>query len=445
MNTQKMTDVAVFENKEFGEIRTVTVDGEPWFVGKDVATALGYMKPENAISTHVDAEDKTSTLIQGSGSNYKSKTTLINESGLYSLILSSKLPKAKEFKHWVTDEVLPAIRKKGYYINPDTVKIHNDPSVPLTREELAMYFTYFVNSSNEYMSNTAKMITDHITAVDKRLDVLTQGYDDLRNTFNSLRSGYQTVLKGYTNSESRATALETALTDYLNRKETSPTVTSNVATPVATTHAPTSATPDSIFTNSLGPDATTAWVKDVWCAASAIAAKSHTDSHDALREIYKIIRQNGIQLSGLYGDWKQNNPHRAMVNMISESDYLRGEAEKAIHELYDKYYPERNEKKDQRETTTPSKIYKSQLLMSTPAEVRKCIEAVSNRDNLVYNRAAASVYREIERRIKEDLRLLADNFAENEGYMHCSKAYYISQKPELMKVLGEISGVKLAA
>ena len=111
--------MTVFKNlvhPEFGELRTVEIDGEPWFVGKDVAVALGYKKPENAIANHVSDEDKTSTLIQGSGSNYKSKATIINESGLYSLILSSKLPSAKEFKHWVTSEVLPSIRKNGAYI-----------------------------------------------------------------------------------------------------------------------------------------------------------------------------------------------------------------------------------------------------------------------------------------------------------------------------------------
>ena len=83
---------------------------------------LGYAKPENAIATHVDDEDKTSTLIQGSGSNYKSKTIIINESGLYSLILSSKLPKAKKFKHWVTSEVIPSIRKHGAYMTPETIE-----------------------------------------------------------------------------------------------------------------------------------------------------------------------------------------------------------------------------------------------------------------------------------------------------------------------------------
>ena len=110
-----MENLVKFENKDFGEIRTLTIANEPWFVGKDVAMALGYAKPENAIATHVDDEDKTTTLIQGTGSNYKSKAVIINESGLYSLILSSKLPTAKKFKRWVTSEVLPAIRKTGEY------------------------------------------------------------------------------------------------------------------------------------------------------------------------------------------------------------------------------------------------------------------------------------------------------------------------------------------
>ena len=105
----------VFKSKEFGQIRTCTVEGETYFVGKDVASALGYKKPENAIATHIDEEDKTSTLIQGSGSNYKSQVIVINESGLYSLILSSKLDSARRFKRWVTSEVLPAIRKNGRY------------------------------------------------------------------------------------------------------------------------------------------------------------------------------------------------------------------------------------------------------------------------------------------------------------------------------------------
>lgn len=111
-----MSDIKIFDNPEFGKIRTIDRDGEPWMVGVDVAKALGYATPRNAIASHVDDEDKTSALIRGTGSNYKSMAILINESGLYSLVLFSKLPTAKKFKRWVTNEVLPSIRKSGGYI-----------------------------------------------------------------------------------------------------------------------------------------------------------------------------------------------------------------------------------------------------------------------------------------------------------------------------------------
>lgn len=111
-----MNNLQIFKSPDFGQVRTIQQNGEPWFIGKDVAEILGYKKPENAIAVHVDDEDKTTTLIQGTGSNYKSNAVIINESGLYSLILSSKMPKAKEFKRWVTREVIPAIRKTGGYI-----------------------------------------------------------------------------------------------------------------------------------------------------------------------------------------------------------------------------------------------------------------------------------------------------------------------------------------
>ena len=110
------SNIQIFTSEVFGEIRTCQVNNQIMFVGKDVATALGYAKPENAIATHVDTEDKTTTLIQGTGTNYKSKVVIINESGLYALILSSKLPQAKAFKRWVTAEVLPQIRQTGGYI-----------------------------------------------------------------------------------------------------------------------------------------------------------------------------------------------------------------------------------------------------------------------------------------------------------------------------------------
>ena len=119
-----LNELKIFKNSEFGEIRTVEIDSEPWFVGKDVAEVLGYSKARNAILAHVDTEDKKDAPIQGDLGGTQNMI-IINESGLYSLILSSKLPNAKAFKRWVTSEVLPAIRKHGLYAkeelldNPD--------------------------------------------------------------------------------------------------------------------------------------------------------------------------------------------------------------------------------------------------------------------------------------------------------------------------------------
>ena len=108
-----MNDLKIFKNAEFGSIRTVTVDGQPYFVGKDVATILGYSNQPKALRDHVDDDDKT---VNDSFTVNGTKGILINESGLYSLVLSSKLPSAKRFKRWVTSEVLPAIRQTGGYI-----------------------------------------------------------------------------------------------------------------------------------------------------------------------------------------------------------------------------------------------------------------------------------------------------------------------------------------
>lgn len=122
-----MNDIQVFNSPEFGEIRTVEIDGKPYFVGADVAKALGYKRGTKAVQDHVDEEDRDAVPIQDSIGRMQN-TPIINESGLYSLILSSKLPSAKRFKHWVTSEVLPAIRKHGIYATEDvTDKILNNP------------------------------------------------------------------------------------------------------------------------------------------------------------------------------------------------------------------------------------------------------------------------------------------------------------------------------
>lgn len=110
-----MNELMIFNNPEFGNIRTIERDGTPWFVGKDVAEALGYAKPRNAIDTHVDPDDALKQGVTDSMGRTQ-EMTIINESGLYALVLGSKLPTAKKFKRWVTSEVIPSIRKSGGYI-----------------------------------------------------------------------------------------------------------------------------------------------------------------------------------------------------------------------------------------------------------------------------------------------------------------------------------------
>lgn len=121
-------EIQIFSNAEFGQIRTVEVDSTPYFVGKDVAEALGYSNASKAILAHVDSEDKQFIMVNIADSQNgnmpigATKTAIINESGVYSLILSSKLPKAKEFKHWVTSEILPTIRKHGAYMTGNVIE-----------------------------------------------------------------------------------------------------------------------------------------------------------------------------------------------------------------------------------------------------------------------------------------------------------------------------------
>ena len=121
-----MSEIELFNNPEFGSVRVVTINDEPYFVGKDIAKVLGYSNSRKALSDHVDEEDKGVTKCDTLGG--AQEMVVVNESGLYSLFLSSKLPTAKKFKHWVTSEILPAVRKHGAYMTPETIeKALNDP------------------------------------------------------------------------------------------------------------------------------------------------------------------------------------------------------------------------------------------------------------------------------------------------------------------------------
>ena len=155
-----MTDLQIFNNPEFGEIRAVEVDGEPWFVGKDMATALGYSNPRDALAKHVDDEDKN-TVAFCDGTPGNPNLTIINESGVYSLIFSSRLEKAKEFKRWVTAEVLPTIRKHGAYIAPG--------AAPQGLEAATLQAVL------QPIAATMEALTAAVQTLNQRMDVVEQG------------------------------------------------------------------------------------------------------------------------------------------------------------------------------------------------------------------------------------------------------------------------------
>lgn len=163
MNTRN--EIAIFENEEFGQVRVMGTPENPWFVAKDVATALGYTNPQKAIRDHVDVEDKGVNEMFTPGG--KQKVPVINESGVYALIMGSKLERAKKFKRWVTSEVLPAIRKQGYYgIShelTDAIKQLTDQYSTICNAIQLMAKTQ--QQTNEVLSmvaNTVKLMAHHI-------------------------------------------------------------------------------------------------------------------------------------------------------------------------------------------------------------------------------------------------------------------------------------------
>lgn len=144
--TSKLNEIKIFNNSEFGEIRTVTIDGEPWFVGVDIAKALGYKKPTDAVNNNVDEGDSTRKGVSDAN-GHKQTAIVINESGLYSLIIGSKLESAKKFKKWVTSEVLPTIRKTGGYVNSDDLFL--ETYFPFIDDESKVLFTQTLSKVRE--------------------------------------------------------------------------------------------------------------------------------------------------------------------------------------------------------------------------------------------------------------------------------------------------------
>lgn len=217
-----MNELQVFNSEEFGEVRSLVIDNEPWLVGIDVAKALGYSNASKAIIKHVDDEDKN--FIQNSqNGNFKIPNrglTLINESGLYSLILSSKLESAKKFKHWVTSEVLPTLRKTGSYAKVPTdprellmltIKAHEQTAqrVDVLEEKVtALEETTTINSSQQYtLERIAKTtVISALGGIDSRAYQLMS-----RKLFSNIWRDYKKYFK-------LGSYRDTLKTDYENAK-----------------------------------------------------------------------------------------------------------------------------------------------------------------------------------------------------------------------------------
>lgn len=164
--------IRIFENEEFGRVRTIVRDGEPWLVGKDVADILEYRNGSRDINRHVDEEDRCKTMIFDG--NQSKETIIINESGLYSLILSSKMPRAKEFKHWVTSEILPTIRRTGGYVTNEEMFIEN--YLPFLDEPYKNLFRLqmtFISKLNERIRNDKPLVDFalHVADSDDLIDM----------------------------------------------------------------------------------------------------------------------------------------------------------------------------------------------------------------------------------------------------------------------------------
>ena len=192
-----MNDLTTFTSPEFGQVRTVEIDGTPWLVGKDVAVALGYKNPQKALHDHVDAEDTT---VNDSFTVNGTPAALINESGLYSLILSSKMPKAKAFKRWVTSEVLPAIRRDGAYESFQAQQHIEQLEATNTRLNAAIQA---VSAAKQQLADVINLRNDFIEHRDNYKARYMQAKTDYSRICDSLRQAEGLVAKAQADLDSR--------------------------------------------------------------------------------------------------------------------------------------------------------------------------------------------------------------------------------------------------
>lgn len=370
------TQLQIFNNADFGSIRTLDINGEPWLVGKDVAEALGYSNSRKALIDHVDEEDKGVTKCDTPGGIQE--LTVINESGVYSLVFSSKLPTAKKFKHWVTAEVLPAIRKHGMYAS----NITDVMGTPLSREEFAKFAYILRLGIGDFAAEIKNEVSSLAAIIKEQNDTYNKNILQLLDKFSQT----QTAIS--------ATEIKADHTDVNN------------------------------------------WLRKAWRSAEIISAKSGKDKKRMLIEAYDIVRSGGTDLSGMYRTYKASHPGVAMINMCAESGDLRAKMESALKSLNEKYATKISVGES---PTVKRQIYKSQLLQTTPPEVKKLINKISVKYSLPYNRAAMKAYTEIERLAGCDLTKDVKSFAAANGCSRASKAYYVGARAKYLDILRQIA------
>ena len=198
-----MNDLQIFSNPEFGQVRTVEIDGQPWLVGTDVANALGYKNPRKALADHIDSEDKDVTKCDTPSG--EQDMTVINESGLYSLILSSKMPKAKAFKRWVTSEVLPAIRRDGVYQSVKAQQHIEQLEATNARLNTAIQN---VSSAKAELADIINLRNDFIKHRDNYKARFLQAKADYGKMCDNLRQAESLVARAQANLDSRIDQLQ---------------------------------------------------------------------------------------------------------------------------------------------------------------------------------------------------------------------------------------------
>ena len=215
-----MNELQIFNNEEFGNVRSLMIDNEPWFVGKDVAEALGYKNVRDSLARHIDSDDKRDGVVIHDSMGREQKPIIINESGLYALVFGSKLPSAKKFKHWVTSEVLPTLRKTGSY-----AKVPTDPRELLmltikAHEQTAQR----VDVLEEKVSDLEKSTTidssqQHtLEKVAKTTAIRTLGGIDSRAYQLMSRKIFSNIWRDYKNYFKLGSYRDTLKTDYENAK-----------------------------------------------------------------------------------------------------------------------------------------------------------------------------------------------------------------------------------